>query len=447
MTTALQPPGPLPVPPLGRVRSARLPTVAERVLPTGLRVVAVRRPTVPVVHVRLRVASAVRRDADLARVKLLERSMLLGTARRSQGELAEALQRIGGSLRVSSDADRMVVAGEALSGALPDLLALLAEVLTDAAYPKHEVDGERARLADLLRRAWSQPAVVADEAWLRRAYGGHPYGREHPTAEEVLEVSPGTLRGAHRRRVVPDGGLLVLVGDLQPARTLDRVEAALSAWDADGKQGHVPKVPAIQPGPLLLVDRPGAVQSNLRVGGPAVPRTDPAYAALDLANALFGGYFSSRLVRNIREDKGYTYSPRSSLQHGDRASFVLLQADVATEVTAPALLEVGYELGRIASVPPAEQEVRDTAQYLVGALALSTSTQAGLAGTLLSLLAAGLDVTWLREHPRRLLAVTPEHVYEAAHRYLAPASLVTTVVGDAALVEGPVSALGDVVRG
>jgi len=446
MTTALQPAGPLPVPPLGRVRSARLPTVAERVLPTGLRVVAVRRATVPVVHVRLRVASAVRRGADLPRVKLLERSMLLGTTRRSQGELAEALQRIGGSLRVSSDADRMVVAGEALSGALPDLLALLAEVLTEAAYPKPEVEGERARLADQLRRAWSQPAVVADEAWLRRAYGPHPYGREHPTAEEVLDVPPGTLRAAHRRRVVPDGGLLVLVGDLQPARALDRVEAALSGWNADGTAGQVPKVPAIEPGPLLLVDRPGAVQSNLRVGGPAVPRTDPSYAALDLANALFGGYFSSRLVRNIREDKGYTYSPRSSLQHGDRASFVLLQADVATEVTAPALLEVGYELGRIASLPPAEREVRDTAQYLVGALALSTSTQAGLAGTLLSLLAAGLDVTWLREHPKRLLAVTPEQVYEAAHRFLAPASLVTTVVGDAALVERPLSALTEVVR-
>jgi predicted Zn-dependent peptidase len=438
---------PRPVPELGKVRRAKLPTVAERVLPSGLRVVAVRRPSVPVVHVRLRVPTAVRRDADLAKARLLERTMLLGTAERSQARIAEALQRVGGSMRVSGDADRLLVAAESLSGGLPDLLGLLAEVLTGAAYPRPQVEGERARLAEQTRRQLSQPGVVADEAWLRRAFGDHPYGREHPAADEVLAVSPTSLRAAHRRRLVPDGSLLVLVGDLSPARTLDRVEDALAGWESAGGSTQVPRVPAMESGPMVLVDRPGAVQSNLRVGGPALPRTDPSYAALELTNALFGGYFSSRLVVNIREDKGYTYSPRSSLQHGGRTSFLLLQADVATEVTAPALVEVGYELGRLASLPPTEEEVRSTAQYLVGALALSTSTQAGLAGTLAVLLAEGLDVSWLREHPQRLLAVTPEQVHEVAHRVLAPAAMVTTVVGDASLVEQPLQALGEVVRG
>jgi predicted Zn-dependent peptidase len=218
----------------------------------------------------------------------------------------------------------------------------------------------------------------------------------------------------------------------------------MATWDRDGKPTRVPKVPPVRPQPLLLVDRPGAVQSNLRVGGSAMARTDPDYAALDLANALFGGYFSSRLTMNIREDKGYTYSPRSSLQHGSAASFLLLQADVATEVTAPALLEVGYELGRMASLPPTVDEVRDTAQYLAGVLALSTSTQAGLAGTLAVLLADGLDVTWLREHPQRLLKVTPEDVHQVARRVLAPSGMVSAVVGDASVVEDPLRALGSV---
>ena len=434
------------VPGLGPVRRAKLPTVAERVLGNGLRVVAVRRPSVPVVHLRLRVPTAVRRAVDLGRASLLERTMLLATDERDQAGIAEALQRVGGSLRVSGDADRMLVAGEALTAGLPDLLGLLAEVLTEPGYPRAEVERERDRLAEQVRRAWSQPGVIADEAWLGQAFGDHAYGREHPTPEEVLAVSPATLRAAHRRRMVPDGSLLVLVGDLSPARTLDRVEAALGEWIADSSATQVPKVPAMVPGPLALVDRPGAVQSNLRIGGPAPSRTDPAYAAAELANAMFGGYFSSRLVRNIREDKGYTYSPRSSLQHAARSSFLLLQADVATEVTAPALLEIGYELGRMASLPPGEQEVRDTAQYLIGVLALSTSTQAGLAGTLTTLLAEGLDVSWLREHPRRLLAVTPEDVLEIGRRVFAPAALLTTVVGDAAAVEGPLGVFGEVER-
>ena len=436
-----------PVPELGRVRRAKLPSIAERVLGNGLRVVAVRRPSVPVVHLRLRVPTAVRRDADLAKARLLERTMLLGTAERTQAEIAEALQRLGGSMRVSSDSDRLLVAAESLAGGLPDLLGLLAEVLTGAAYPKGQVEGEAARLAEQTRRLLSQPGVVADEAWLHRAFGDHPYGREHPTPGEVLAVSPASLRSSHRKRLAPDGSLLVLVGDLSPARTLDRVEQALAPWDGEGGATLVPKVPRWAPGPLTLVDRPGAVQSNLRVGAPALARTDPDYPALDLANALFGGYFSSRLTMNIREDKGYTYSPRSSLQHGARASFVLLQTDVATEVTAPALLEVGYELGRMATLPPTEEEVRSTAQYLVGTLALSTSTQAGLAGTLAVLLADGLDVSWLREHPQRLLAVRPQDVQAVARRVLAPASMVTTVVGDSSLVEEPLAALGEVVHG
>ena len=437
---------PRPVPALARPRKAKLPTVAERVLPSGLRVVAVRRPSVPVVQVRLRIPSAVRKDADLAKAALLERTMLLGTAERSQGDLAEALQRIGGSLRVSGDADRLVLAGESLRTGLKDLLALLAEVVTSASYPKSQVEGESHRLADQLRRAMSQPGVIADEAWLRQLYGDHVYGREHPGADEVLDVPATSLRAAHRRRVLPSGSLLVLVGDLTPARALDQVAAALAGWDTAGTPTSVPKVPAV-PGPLRLVDRPGAVQSNLRIGGDGVARTDPSYAAAELANALFGGYFSSRLTMNIREDKGYTYSPRSSpLRHGGAASCFLTATEVATEVTAPAMVEIGDQLGRMVSLPPSAEEVSATAQYLVGTLALSTATQAGLAGTLAVLLADGLDVTYLREHPEQLLAVTPAQVHEVAQRLLAPSRLVTTVVGDAAQVEAPLSALYDVVR-
>ena len=437
---------PREVPPLAKPRRPKLPTVAERVLPNGLRVVAVRRPSVPVVHLRLRIPSAVRRDAELARAALLERSLLLGTADRSQGQIAEALQRIGGSLRVGGDADRVLIAGESLRAGFGELLDLVADVVTAAAYPKAPVEGEAARLAEQTRRALSQPAVIADEAWLHRMYGEHPYGREQPTPDEVLSVGVGSLRTAHRRRIVPDGALLVLVGDVSPARALDQVQKALDGWGGDGSPTKVPKVPAPVPGPLVLVDRPGAVQSNLRVGGPAPARTDPAYAAVEVANALFGGYFSSRLTQNIREDKGYTYSPRSSLRHNAAASALTTVADVATEVTAPALVEVGYELGRLASVPPSGEEVVAASQYLVGTLALSTATQAGLAATLTVLLADGLDVSWLREHPTRLASVTPEHVHEVAATMLAPSRLVTTVVGDATKVEGPLSALSEVTR-
>ncbi len=258
---------PQPIPVLTKARKQRLPSIAERVLPNGLRVVAVRRASVPLVHLRLRVPNAIRRDADLAKTSMLARTIMLGTSGRSQGELAEALQRIGGGLRVDDGADGLSFAGESLRSGLGDLLGLLAEVLTDAAFPRAAAEREAGRLSDHLRRALSQPGVVADEAWLNRRYGDHPYGRSLPTPDEVAEVAPRSLKALHRRRVVPRGSLLVLVGDLTPARVLDQVAKALDGWRAEGSGADVPRVPDLPHVPLLLVDRPGAVQSNLRVGG------------------------------------------------------------------------------------------------------------------------------------------------------------------------------------
>jgi predicted Zn-dependent peptidase len=191
-----------------------------------------------------------------------------------------------------------------------------------------------------------------------------------------------------------------------------------------------------------LVHRAGSVQSSIRVGGPAPRRDDPAYPALHLANFVFGGYFSSRLVENIREDKGYTYSPHSRVEHAAAGSTFLIEADVATEVTAPALLEIGYELGRMVTLPAGQQELDDVRQYAVGTLALATATQAGLASMLSGLAGTGLGLEWLREYPGRLAKVTLEAAYEAARRWLAPAGLITVILGDTDQIAEPLAVLG-----
>jgi predicted Zn-dependent peptidase len=189
------------------------------------------------------------------------------------------------------------------------------------------------------------------------------------------------------------------------------------------------------------------VQSSIRVALPAVQRDNERYPALQLANLVFGGYFSSRLVENIREDKGYTYSPHSGIDHSAAGSVLVVSADVATEVTAPSLLEIGYELGRIAALPPRPEELEQARQYAIGTLALSVASQAGLASTLVALAGTGLGLEWLAEHPSRLAAATLEDVAAAASSFLAPASAVTVVLGDADVVERHVAVLGPVSRG
>ena len=440
-----------PVPPLATPRPAKLPSVADRTLDSGLRVLAVRRPGVPLAELRLRIPfagpSGKAGRAHTAQASLLGDTLLSGTERRSAAQLAADVQALGAQLSASTDADRLGVGGSVLVDGLPGLLELLAEVLTSASYPKREVLGERDRLVQELAIYRSSAAVIAREALLRRLYGDHPYGRELPTAEQVEQVKPSSLRALHEKRVAPAGSILTVVGDLPPAKAIGLVEAALHGWSATSKAHETPPVPAPPHGPALLLDRPGAVQTTLRMAGPAPTRTSEDYAAFALANLVFGGYFSSRWVANIREDKGYTYSPHAQVEHPPAGSRVTIGADVSTPTTAAALLETVYELGRVATTPVSQAELDQARRYAIGTLALGTSSQAGLASTLSQLAGAGLGVTWLRDYPKQLAAVTVEQALEAGGRYLAPARLTTVLVGDVAQVEEPLRTVVDLERG
>ncbi|MGH3736828.1 MAG: M16 family metallopeptidase [Micromonosporaceae bacterium] len=434
---------PKTLPELGPAKELRLPSAAERTLPNGLTVIVVPRASVPLVEARLRVPFG---KAHLARSSVLSQTLLSGTETMSTVDIAIELQKIGGGLSASTDPDRLLVSGNALASELPRLLELLGDVLTGATYPAKEVATERERLADRIRVALTQPSHLARVALLKRRYGRHPYAVQTPGPDDVLAVRSAGLRRLHTDRIRPDGAILTLVGDLDPARALDDAERLLAGWQAGGETVELPPVPELKPGPLDLVHREGSVQSSLRLAFPAVERTHPDHAPLQLANLVFGGYFSSRWVENIREDKGYTYSPHSQLEHSAAGSTLVLSADVSTEVTAPSVLETWYELGRIASLPVSDEELEQARQYALGTLQLGLATQSGLAGLASTLAGFGLRLEWLAEHRRRLAEATQSDVYAAAQRYLAPAQGLTVVLGDATQIETPLRALTPVRR-
>ncbi|MGY1706768.1 M16 family metallopeptidase [Geodermatophilus sp. SYSU D00697] len=436
------------IPPLGEPRPQPELPVSEATLPSGLRLVVVPRPGVPLVELRLRVpfAAPTARTAatHTARTAVLSGAVLLGTEAHDATGIAQLFQAHGGELSVSADPDRLLFSTTLLSEGLAPVLGVLAEVLTSATFPADQVEAERARVGERISIARSQPGVIARTALAARRYGAHPYAEQLPTTEAVAAVRSQALRKLHRERVLPAGSTLVLVGDLDPAAAIEAAGEALAGWTGEGTAVSAPPAPQLVPGHLEVVDRPGAVQSNLRLGGPAPSRTQPALAAVRLANMVYGGYFSSRLVENIRERRGYSYSPRSSVDHLAAASSFLVEADVATEVTAPAMLEILYELGRMALTPVTAEELDGARRYVLGSMALSTATHAGLASTLSALVGAGLPPGWLAEHQRALAEVTVEEVQAAARRYLQPAALTAVVVGDAERVTDGLRALGPV---
>ena len=436
--------GPRSLPPLGLTRAVPLPDVEERTLDSGLRVLAAHRPGVPMVELRLRVPFADDAPEHAAVSELLSSTLLTGTASRDRVGIDDELAAVGASLGVSVDPERLQIGGSGLADGLPDLLAVLADVLTAATHPDAEVARERDRLVERISVARAQPRTIAREALQRKRFGDHPITREMPTGEEVAAVTAGQVRALQAASLVPRGSILTLVGDIDTVAAIGQVEKALGGWTSDTVARELSPPPALPAADLQLVHRPGSVQSQLRLSAPALRRHDPRYAAFQLANLVFGGYFSSRLMENIREDKGYTYGAHSGIEFIPGGAMLGLETDVASDVTAAALLETRYELGRLTAVPPTEAEVEAARSYAVGSLLISLDNQGGLASTLSALASDGLGIEWLRGHPARLEAVTPDQVAEVALEFFAPTAFTGVVVGDADVIGPGVRALGGI---
>ncbi len=425
----------------------KVPAPKVRTLGNGLVVWAVRRPGIPLVQLRLVLPTSRAKMApsDRARQRVLARTLLAGTSLSSQNDLAARLQGIGGGLSFGADAEDLSLSGSALSTNLVPLLEMVREVLADSTFPADEVGIEQRRLQEELAMAASQPSTIARLAVTSRVYGSHPYGDPLPSAEEIGRVTRGQLAAYLRNRTGPAGGHLVLVGDLPTGRLLDAAEGALGSWTSGSPAERMPEAPPFTPGPVVLVDRPGSVQTSIRVVGPALPRRHPDAAALALALTIFGGSFSSRLNANLREDKGWTYSPNAGIEHLQAASLLTVSAEVATEVTAPSLVEIAYELGRMATLPVTQGELDAASRYRTGSTALSLQTQSGLASQLVVLASTGLDAAWLRGMPRRFSEVTLGDVLRVSRLHLAPGRLVTVLVGDASRIRSEVEAVAPVI--
>ncbi|MEO7125767.1 MAG: insulinase family protein [Nakamurella sp.] len=422
--------GPRPLPALQQTRARRAPSSAQATTPAGLAITAVRQASTPMVELRLRIPFGGDDHVHAARAELLAETILLGTATRDREQVDNELASVGGHLSAHVGPQRLLITGSVIAPGLLVVLEILAETLESAAYRAIDVTRQRDILQEYLAITGAQPATIAREYLQHKRFGEHPAAFEVPDADLVALVTPAAVRGLHRRAVLPSGSTLVLVGDLSPAATSERAAAALSNWVGSRAARALSTPPAVVGGTLTAHHRPGAVQTLTRLTSAGVLRTDPEYAAAQLANMVFGGYFSSRLVENLREEKGFTYHAHSALEFWPGRSAVTISYDTATDVAAAALVETRYELGRIALIPPTDAEVDAARNYAIGSLAASLATQAGYASMVTTLAGSGLDQAWLMQHQKNLRSATTEQVAGAAARLFSPAAVTGVIVGD-----------------
>jgi len=382
---------------------------------------------------------------ETGRADLLASLLTEGTTSRSSEAIAREAAEMGGSVSAGAGLDQTFITGRVLSEFTPGLVRLIGDVLRNPAFPEdafERVQRDALRGAAIAR---SQPGSLAQAAFYRTLYGEHPYAAVIlPDVADIEAATVDAVRQFYDANVGPRRTRLYVVGQFDESAVERAVRQAFGDWSG-GPAMTEPTPPTPMTGRrVVLVDQPGAAQSNVYVGLPTIDPTADDYVALQVTNALLGGSFGSRITRNIREDKGYTYSPGSSVSARFRDAFWAESAAIVTPATGPAISEILHEVDSLATTPPTRSELEGIQNYLAGTFVLQNSSAGGIASYLAFLDLHGLDRDYLESYVERVYAVTPEDVRRVTEAYIRGGDAAIVVVGDRSVVEEQLAPFGEV---
>jgi zinc protease len=426
------------------------PAIRKRQLANGLSLWIVPHGAVPVVTMVLLVRAGSSADpSDRPGLASLTGDMLdEGAGDRGALEMHEALARIGAQFDTEVGPDATFLTLTTLARFRREALELLGDLVCRPMFDPGEFDRVRQLRTNRLRQLRDVPSATADRAFVTALFGEHPYGHLAIGTMAALErMRLEQVRGFHQAAYVPENSVLIVVGDIDEADLHDEVDAVLGGWTppADHVVPPVPQVDAL-PEPedrLLLVDRPGAAQSELRVGHIGVPRATPDYHALLLGNLVLGGQFVSRLNMNLRERRGFTYGARSFFEFRLGAGTFQMQASVQTESTAEAVREAMHEVSALRDGRPITAEELDTARAaLTKGYPRNFETADQIARSIAQLALYRLPDDYFATFVPRVAALALDEVQDAARRHMHPERLVTLIVGDAERVTPTLDTLG-----
>ncbi len=435
------------LPPLAADKPLPVPEVAEKILANGLKVWVVPRSGLPRVDyvLALRNAGYVADPAEAPGLASLYAGLITqGTAKFDAKAIAETAQGYGGAIGANAVNDGVLLSANALPSQAGAMMRLLSEVAEGASFPDAEVKLAQANALQGLKAAQAQPSFKASRALLGAVYGEHPYARTQPTEASIQAVSAEGLRAEHARRFRPDRALLVITGRVSAEEGFKLAEAAFGDWSPSGQAiADAPPARREAAPQRVFVQRDGSVQSAVRLGRPAIPATDPDYIPAQLAGIVLGGGFSSRLMQNLREEKGYTYGARGGLSALHAGGSVQASADVRNEVTGASLAEFVAEFDRLGQHPVPAQELEDTKRYVAGGYLIGNQMQASVAGSLATNWLYGLPPQFLGEYVPKIRAVDAAQVQAMGRKYYQSKDQSIVVVGDYPAVQGQLKPYGE----
>ncbi len=418
-------------PPGGTPKDFTLPEPVTFELDNGLRVTMVEFGNVPKASVAVVVRSGNLNEGEQTWLADLSGDFLLeGTATRSSEDIAREAAAMGGSVSVSVGEDQTNIGGQALTDFIPDLVGLLDDISRNPAYPESELERLRRDRLRQVSVAQTQPQQMAASAFRAAIYGDHPYGRSFPTEEQLSGYTLDDVRGFYADNFGAQRTHIYVAGMFDASATRSAIEAAFGDWDAGPEVLIYPPEPVEGKVSVGVIDRPDAVQSNVYLGLPVLSPGDDDWIALQVSNTLLGGSFASRITRNIREDKGYTYSPFSTISVRYQDGFWAQIAAVTTDVTGPAIQEIMNEIETLSTEPPSEEELIGIQNYTAGIYVLQNSTRNGIIGVLSYLDLHDLPDEYLTNYVSNVYALTPEDISATVDTYLREEDMTLIVVGD-----------------
>jgi zinc protease len=423
-----RPPQPLPA------KDVKFPPYAVRTLGNGLQVIAVSHHEQPAVSLRLIVRAGGSQDpVDKPGVATLAAALLdQGTTTKTAEQIATAIDSIGGVMRTGAGNDLSSIDAVVMKDSLDVALDLVSDVARNPAFAQEELERQRQQILSGLQVSYDDPNYLAGVVFDRLVYGFHPYGRPNAgTPQSIATITRDDLTAFHKAWFGANNAILAIVGDVMPEEAFAGAERAFGAW---GRAPQGTPKPIDPPSPtrrVIIVDRPGAVQTEIRVGNVALPRKHPDYLALDLAMKILGGEGGNRLHRVLRSERGLTYGASADINAWKDAGDVVADTDTRSESTGEALRLIVDELWRLQRERVSQRELADAQAYLTGSFPLTIETPGAIALQVLNAVIYGLDLNELQTFRERVNAVTPDDIQRVARAYLKPDRLSIVLVGDA----------------
>ncbi len=423
-----RPPRPLPAP------SVKFPPYEMHTLANGLRVVIVQQHEQPSVTLRMVIRAGAAYDPkDKAGVASLVASLLdQGTTTKTAQQIQDTIDFIGGGIGAGAGTDLSYVNVIVMKDSFDLGVNLMSDVVRHPAFANEELSRQREQILSGLKVSYDDPDYVANAVIDRLIYGFHPYGRPSSgTPESVSSITHDDLVAFHHAYFTPNNSIMAVVGDVEPTAALASVEKVLGDW---AKQDVPSPTMADPPQPTrraLVIDRPNAVQTEIRVGQLAIPRNHPDYLALNVAVNILGGEGGNRLQGVLRSDRGLTYGASADMHTYKRAGGIIADTDTRTETTAEALRVVVDEISRLQRERVGDQELANAQAYLSGNFPLTIETPDSIAMQVLNSLFYDLDLKELENYRERVNAITTDDIQRVAQQYLKPDRLSVVLVGDA----------------